>query len=291
MKHVGILLLALLLVCGCTVKTDKPQGDAPAATVEPDGLDAPEGTPLFAFNDRLAAIQARVESDPPVAVSYRFQGEGDGTNSPLFGADAVDALYAALSAVTVGPETYVMVTDSDEWYSFVYADGTSDSVCFNGGNLYTDGKCYTLESAKALRADVFPTVGRDRSLTDTYPDNAYRAFAAAFDTAAPVRLTVTLDGREADIEDAERIREAFYLLQNAQLCFCDTGGPSPGSNGVSDRPDVTLTFTLADGTDFAYVLAGRNLVVAFPEPLGIYWYWLWDSADDVLDFAARAVAR
>ena len=72
------LLLFALPLCGCKSAT-------PAAT----------DTPLFELNDTLRAMDARIKADPPVAISYTFHGEGDGGTSPLYGADALFALFPA----------------------------------------------------------------------------------------------------------------------------------------------------------------------------------------------------
>lgn len=294
MKPIRILalLLALTLCGGCAAADIPPQQDAPAATEGPaadvPAADAPiaEGTPLFLFSDTLSAVRTRIEKNAPVAVFCRQFTEGGGTGSPLYGREAVDAVFAALAAVTVTGETDVTVADDDRYYAFLFADGTEDAVGFNGGNLALNGRYYTVANTDALDAIAFPATGRDLSLTDTHPDPAYRAFAAAFYEDTPVRLAVALDGGEpVYFKDAEKVKEAFELLRHAELHSCYDDSPAPGADGMSDRPAVTLTFALADGTAFVYELAGRNLVVDFPEPLGTYWYWLGESADGVLAFA------
>lgn len=257
------LLLSALLLCGC-------KSAAPAAT----------DTPLFELNDTLRAMDARIKADPPVAISYTFHGEGDGGTSPLYGADAVEALYAALSAIRITGTTDVTATDSDVIYAFLYADGSKDTILFNYGNLESEGQRYTVTGRDGLGDLDFPAMGRYRSLTETHPDASVRAFDAAFYDAPPVSVTFTAEGAAPQTTgDAEAVEAAFSYLSSAELLFCTADGPSFGPEGDGDRPMRTLTFAMADGSEYRFEFAGTNLVVEFPAPVGTQYYWLDNTAD------------
>lgn len=240
------------------------------------------------MNDTLRDKAARIESDKPVAVSYAFYGEGGGWESPVYGEEAVSALYQALCAVTVTGTTQMTATDSDAYYTFIYADGTEDSFHFNLGNLDVGDVTYTVEGDKGLGDVAFPTYGRYRSLTETHPDAAYRAFADAFYDDTPVSLLVTAGlGGPFVTEDAAVIKEAFQALSYAELAVCDTQS-APGPDGDGATPVRVFAFTMADGTTYTYTFEGKNMVYEFPAPIGTRYYWAGDTLNALFDLFAPA---
>lgn len=217
-----------------------------------------------------------------MAASYAFYGVGGGSPSPLYGPEAVNAMLDALSQVRVMDESGLYYTDSDRVYSLIMADGSTVGVCFNHDDLEWKGKTYTVTGDEALRGLRFPAQGRSAWLVDNAPDAALMAFAAVCDDQPPQAVTVVNSkGERRTLTDRARIQNYLEALGMIELYIC-TESPSPGSDGRGDTPERSVAFTLASGEEIVLAFSGRNYRYAFPQPVGLRYYWADDTADLLL---------
>lgn len=111
------------------------------------------GTPIFEFiNDEMVKDFAEnYESNPPVSVTVRYDTVGDGTPDTHTDKETIDAVYKAISTMTVGKSLGSGHTDDYLNYTFKMADNTSITFEFQEGALLMPGmELYEVTNFDAL---------------------------------------------------------------------------------------------------------------------------------------------
>ncbi len=214
------------------------------------------GDSIFDFlGGDAARLRDSFETNTPVAVSYEEKGRS--SESFLWGEEPVRQLYEALSQVTVGDSDSLMVTDSDNVFTFIMADGQRIGFLFNQRFLEKDGLRYSVSGSDSLWDMEFPCYDGYYTALDVFFDGDISDFAESFDEDSPVSVSFRQgSGDESTETDPEFIKAVFSALNT------ETDWVSDGQYfDAAAETESVFTFTMADGRQFAFTLFGDSIAV------------------------------
>ena len=150
-----ILLCALMIVssllvvsgCGKTQKAPEPQVTAS------DEKGIPKKS-ILNFNDDEGSaklMKAFEEGNIPEEVSFMYDQMGSNPEITVTDPDTIEALYNALSKITVSGGTLMSITDCYHFIQFKLAENEYIFYSFEGEEIWSyGGKNYEISNSKAL---------------------------------------------------------------------------------------------------------------------------------------------
>jgi len=277
----------LLALTGCippghNTFTGVPEGIYPSSS-SASTAPADDAIPLFDFiKDDRTVFADQFATNIPFAVSYAYHGIASGPLSPVLRAETIQNVFEALSGIVVVGESDIIYEDNDHAFVFTMADGMEYIFRFNGHALQYGGKNYILENDSALWSIDFP-VYDDRSIFSAYSDDAITSFAQNFAQDAPISISTSYNrSAPAVVEDAEHMQAIFNAMCMIELSDIKSASDLADNGNMATR---AIVFTMRNGQEFHFNFLGNYLEMEFGEPIGVRYYFMDDTADNLFNIA------
>ena len=224
---------------------------------------APKQTPapypgLFEVikDDRAAVFAANYEADKPVCVTCILTENGIRASSPVYDAETIDAVFKALSAVTVGEECATIMDGYDRTYVFTMGDGREYSFSFNILSVNIGGTEYVAWDTGDLFAIYFP-MSSGATLADILADGDASVASAIYSTEATGAEFSYNGGGVSFSADPEVAGKAAELIRSATPEAALTEEDFL-LESVDETP-FSLRLIMDDGSQYTFRFAGEYM--------------------------------
>ncbi|MBR6312419.1 MAG: hypothetical protein IKR51_05520 [Oscillospiraceae bacterium] len=271
MRKLLPLILSMILICAVLTGCGKKQPE-PAQTQEifPKLFEA-------ITDDRATVFAANYEVDKPVCVTFIATENGVEASSPAYDAETIDAVFKALSKVTVGDVCTSLMDGFDRTFVFTMKDGREYSFSFNILSVSIGGTEYIVGDDYDLWQIYFP-LSSGATLADILADgNA--AVASSIYAAKATGAEFSYNGGgvsfSADPDVAERAAE---IVRTARPDTALTA--EEFSKQSADETPFTLRLIMDDGVQHTFRFVGQCMRY---DNGGTIYYSCPDAADQILD--------
>ena len=252
MRKILPVILAILLICagltGCGTKQTVP---GPTATPRPDLFEA-------ITDDRATVFAANYEADKPVCVTYTVTENGVTTSSSVYDEKTIDAVFEALSELTVGDECTSFLEDYERTFVFTMEDGREYSFSFNIISIEIDGVDRVIFNENMLFSIDFPT-SSGATLADILAGGD-TVLASAIYTAEPTGAEFSYNGGgvsfSADPDVAGRAAEIVRTAMPGDALTEDKFFMQS-----ADETPFSLRLIMDDGSQYTFRFAGEYMRV------------------------------
>ncbi|MBR5115085.1 MAG: hypothetical protein IK101_07315 [Oscillospiraceae bacterium] len=252
MKKILPIILTILLICagltGCGTKQTAPKA---TATPRPDFFEV-------ITDDRATVFAANYETDKPVCVTYIATENGITTSSSVYDAETIDAVFEALSELTVGDECTSFIVGYEKTFVFTMEDGREYSFSFNIISIEIDGVDRVIFNDNMLWSIDFPT-SSGPTLADMLADGD-AVVASAIYAAEPTGAEFSYNGGGVSFSaDPDVAGRAARIVRTARPEAALT--EEQFSMRSSDETPFSLRLIMDDGSQYTFRFAGECMRV------------------------------
>ncbi len=261
------ILFVLAALTGCGKKQPVPK---PAPTSAPT---------LFEVitDDRATVFAANYEVDRPVCVTYIATEKGVVASSPAYDAETIDAVFKALSEVTVGDVCTSLMEGFDRTFVFTMGDGREYSFSFNILSVNIGGTEYIVGDDYGLWQIYFP-LSSGATLADILADGDASVASSIYAAEATGAEFSYNGGGVSFSADPDVAGRAAEIVRNARPDSAMT--EEEFSMRSADETPFTLRLIMDDGSQHTFRFSGECL--RFEQEGGVVFYSCPDAVREIL---------
>jgi hypothetical protein len=265
------LVLSMILICAALTGCSKKQPE-PEQTQEtfPKLFEA-------VTDDRTTVFAANYESDRPVCVTYIATDDGKAVSSPAYDPKTIDAVFSALSGVTVGDECTSIMEGYDRTFVFTMKDGREYSFSFNILSVDIGGTERVVWDTGDLWNVSFP-LHTGATLADILADGDVSVAASIYAAGATGAEFSYNGGGVSFTSDPEVAGRAADIVRSERPVAALT--EDEFSRQSADETPFTLRLIMDDGAQHTFRFAGECMLAG--QEGGAVYYYCFDAVREIL---------